>query len=154
MPHVAFVPLTGFRVREQAMLDLGMTLPALGLLTLAGLTPEPWTCTYHATAAVDERSIDALTETRPDLVAVSALTASALEAYRLGDELKRRGVRCVLGGLHATACPEEAQQHFDAVVIGEGEPVWPRVLEDAGRGDLQLCDSSHPISARTARAGT
>ncbi len=51
MPHLALVPFTGFRIREQEMLALGMTLPdlkrraaavaqlpALGLLTLAGLT--------------------------------------------------------------------------------------------------------------------
>ena len=29
MPHVAFVPLTGFRIREEKLLELGMTLPGL-----------------------------------------------------------------------------------------------------------------------------
>src|SRR5262245_56308508 len=65
MPHVAFVPLTGFRVREEALRELGVSLPgladrgaaiarlpALGLLTLAGMTPEPWTCSYHDTGEV------------------------------------------------------------------------------------------------------
>jgi radical SAM superfamily enzyme YgiQ (UPF0313 family) len=150
MPHVAFVPLTGFRVREERMLELGMTLPglrdraaavaqlpALGLLTLAGQMPASWTCSYHDTAATDDRLIDMLADSRPDLVAVSALTASAEEAYRLGDALRWRGLRCVLGGLHATACPEESAQHFDAVVAGEGEPVWPAVLADVEAGALQ-----------------
>ncbi len=144
MPHVAFVPLTGFRVREEQMLELGMTLPglrdraaavaqlpALGLLTLAGLTPQPWTCSYHDSPSVTDELVETLAETRPDLVAVSALTASAEEAYRLGDALRRRGLCCVMGGLHATACPEECIQHFDTVVAGEGEPVWPTVLSDA-----------------------
>jgi radical SAM superfamily enzyme YgiQ (UPF0313 family) len=150
MPHVAFVPLTGFRVGEESMRELGMSLPglrdraaavaalpALGLLTLAGLTPPAWTCSYYDTARVDEELIETLGQLRPDLVAVSALTASAVEAYRLGDALRRRGLRCVLGGLHATACPEEAALHFDAVVAGEGEPIWPELLADVQVGALR-----------------
>ena len=56
-PHVAFVPFTGLRVGASPLLDLGMSLPgleprakalrqlpALGLLTLAGMTPADWTC--------------------------------------------------------------------------------------------------------------
>jgi hypothetical protein len=30
MPHVVFVPFTGLRVREQEMLELGMSLPGPG----------------------------------------------------------------------------------------------------------------------------
>jgi radical SAM superfamily enzyme YgiQ (UPF0313 family) len=144
MPHVAFVPLTGFRVREDELRELGVRLPgladrgaaiarlpALGPLTLAGMTPEPWTASYHDAPAAGEELAEALAREKPDLVAVSALTASAEEAYRLGDGLRRRGLRCVLGGLHATACPEEASHHFDAVVAGEGEPAWPGLLADA-----------------------
>src|SRR5262249_36137250 len=148
--HVVFVPLTGFRVRGEEMRDLGLRLPglrdraaaiarlpALGLLTLAGLLPESWACEYVDAEAVDEGLFDHLAQKRPALVAVSALTASAPEAYRLGDELRQRGIRCVLGGLHATTCFDEAKQHFDTVVIGEGEPVWPALLADVERGALQ-----------------
>jgi radical SAM superfamily enzyme YgiQ (UPF0313 family) len=144
MPHVAFVPLTGFHVREEELRELGVQLPgladrgaaiarlpALGPLTLAGMTPPPWTCSYHDTPEVGEDLVEALVAETPDLVAVSALTASVEEAYRLGDLLRRRGLRTALGGLHATACPEEASRHFDAVVVGEGESAWPRVLADA-----------------------
>jgi radical SAM superfamily enzyme YgiQ (UPF0313 family) len=150
MPHVALVPLTGFRIREEEMRALGMSLPglrqraeavgqlpALGLLTLAGLTPPPWTCSYHDTDNPDEAFAEELLQQRPDLVAVSALTASVEEAYRLAATVRRRGVPVVLGGLHATACPEEAQAHVDAVVVGEGEPVWHAVLADAAAGTLR-----------------
>jgi radical SAM superfamily enzyme YgiQ (UPF0313 family) len=150
MPHVAFVPLSGMRVREEELLALGMALPglqprahaigqlpALGVLTLAGINPAHWTCSYHEAASVDQGFVDAIAAERPDLVAVSALTASALEAYLLSGMLRRVGVRTVLGGLHATACAEEARQHFDAVVIGEGEPVWLAILQDAEAGRLQ-----------------
>ena len=33
--------------------------------------------------------------------------------------------------------PDEAALHCDAVVIGEGEPAWPQVLEDAANGALK-----------------
>lgn len=150
MPHVALVPLTGTRVREEELRSLGMTLPglqarsqaiaqlpALGLLTLAGLNPPDWTCSYHESGKPDATLVEMIIREAPDLVAISALTASVLEAYRLSDELRRAGVRTVLGGLHATACPDEAGRFFDAVVVGDGEPVWPAVLEDVSAGRLK-----------------
>lgn len=134
MPHVAFVPLIGFRIVNPRLLELGLTLPglaargnalselpALGLLTLAGLLPDDWTASYHAAPAVTDALIAEIIATQPALVAVSALTASVPEAYRLSDRLRTGGRRTVLGGLHATACPDEAGRHFDAVVVGDGE---------------------------------
>lgn len=149
-PHVCLVALSGFREREPEMIALGMqlpglaaragavgALPALGLLTLAALTPEPWSTSYHDPACVDDALIARLLAERPTLVAVSALTASIGEAYRLCDALRANGVRTVIGGLHATACPDEAGRHADAVVVGDGEPVWREVLADARGGALR-----------------
>lgn len=149
MPHVAFVPFTGFRVREAELRELGMSLPglqqraaaiaelpALGLLTLAGLTPEPWTCSYQGTASADEAFLERIIAQRPNLVAVSALTASVEEAYHFSQRLRQAQIPVVIGGLHATVCVDEARQHCDAVVIGDGEPVWPQVLTDAAQGKL------------------
>ncbi len=69
MPHVAFVPLTGFRVREAEMRELGMSLPglpdralalaelpALGVLNLAGMTPSQWTSANARRSGGDGRS--------------------------------------------------------------------------------------------------
>jgi radical SAM superfamily enzyme YgiQ (UPF0313 family) len=150
MPHVSFITLSGFRVRERELLELGMTLPgfqergralaelpALGLLTLAGLLPEEWTCSYRVPQQADEALADAVAEESPDLVALSALTASIEEAYRLSGQLQRRGLKTVIGGLHATACPDEARQYATAVVTGSGEPVWRDVLADAVAGNLK-----------------
>ena len=149
MPHLALVPLTGFRVREAEMQELGMRLPglqqraaalaelpALGVLTLAGMTPEHWSRSHHAAAQADEALADQIAAQRPTLAAISALTASVQEAYRLSEMLRRRGILTVMGGLHVTAAPQEAETFCDAVVIGEGEPVWRRVLADAEAGKL------------------
>jgi radical SAM superfamily enzyme YgiQ (UPF0313 family) len=144
MPHVALVALTGVRVVDPGLRELGLTLPglrrrgeavaalpALGLLTVAAHTPEHWTQSFHEPASVSPDLVDALTDESPTLVAVSALTASIEEAYTLCDALHRRGIATVIGGLHATARPDEVLKHADAVVIGDGEPVWPKLLRDA-----------------------
>lgn len=64
-------------------------------------------------------------------------TATAPWVYRFADECRARGKRVVLGGIHATALPEEAARHADAVVVGEAESVWGEVLEDAATGRLR-----------------
>jgi len=150
MPHVTFVAMSGFRVREAELAELGMSLPGLrsraaaiaalpplGLLTLAGMTPESWSMNLRESANVTDELVHAIVADRPTLVAISALTASILEAYTLADRLRAEGIPVVLGGLHVTACPDEATAHADAIVIRDGEPVWRNVLRDAELGSLQ-----------------
>jgi len=149
VPHVTFVPLVGFRVREAEMLELGMSLPglqdraraigqlpALGLLTLAGMLPQDWTCDYLPLDTINQDAVDRILTNRPDLVAISALAASVLDAYRLSEQLRSTGVPTVIGGLHATAMPDEAARFCDAVVVGSAESVWHEVLSDARTGHL------------------
>ena len=61
----------------------------------------------------------------------------AREAYALSERFRAQGTTTVIGGLHATMLPDEAQQHCDAVVVGEGELSWPRLLADFEEGRLQ-----------------
>ncbi|HEY3448504.1 MAG TPA: radical SAM protein [Myxococcales bacterium] len=72
-----------------------------------------------------------------DLAAISLLTPTAVPGYRIAEALRARGIKVVVGGMHATALPEEAKAHADAVVTGEGESVWPQVLADFKAGRLQ-----------------
>ena len=62
------------------------------------------------------------------------MTASADRAYELADRFREHGVPVVLGGSHASAIPEEALEHADAVVVGEAEGAWELLLEDFRRG--------------------
>lgn len=160
MPHVSFVTLSGFRVHERELLEYGMTLPgfhdrgralaelpALGLLTLAGVLPEDWTCSYRAPELVNDELTDAVAAESPDLVAVSALTASIEDAYQFSDGLRRRGVNTVLGGLHVTACPDEAGRHADAVVIGSRhQPLRAEQHDQSQQGDGGAADQFQPAA--------
>jgi radical SAM superfamily enzyme YgiQ (UPF0313 family) len=151
MPHVAFVPFTGLRICRPELLELGFSLPglrrrgaalaelpALGLLTLAGMLPDDWTCSYHpATDGASESLLETLLAERPTMVAISALTASVESAYVLASGLRAAGVQVVMGGLHVSACEAEAKQFCDAVVVGAGESTWRDVLADAEAGELR-----------------
>ncbi len=80
---------------------------------------------------------DAIEGLECDLAAISILTPTAVPGYRIAEKLRARGIKIVFGNMHASAMPEEAKQHGDAVVIGEAESVWPQVLKDLRAGKLQ-----------------
>lgn len=139
--------MSGLRVVDPQLRELGLTLPgfaergatiaalpSLGLLTLGGLTPDAVRTRY---LEVDELPADGGVPEEFDAVAISSFTARIEDAYALADRYRARGTRVILGGLHVSAEPDEAQRHADAVVIGQGEPVWPRVVDDLHRGRLQ-----------------
>lgn len=99
--------------------------------TIAGLTP----------ADVEVRFYDDRMESIPydeptDLVAISVETYTAKRAYQIAGAYRRRGVPVVMGGFHATLCPDEVEAYAEAVVVGEAEIVWAQVLDDARHGRL------------------
>lgn len=76
-------------------------------------------------------------DVRGDLVGLSVWTSTAPWVYRFADACRARGLRVVLGGIHASALPDEAALHADAVIVGEAESVWGEVLRDASAGKLR-----------------
>ena len=72
-----------------------------------------------------------------DLAAISILTPTAVPGYGIADSLRARGIKVVFGGMHASAMPEEAGRHGDAVVVGEAESIWPEVLRDFRAGQMK-----------------
>jgi len=80
---------------------------------------------------------DVFDDLQCDLAAISLLTPTAVPGYRIADALRARGIKVVVGGIHASTLPEEAKAHADAVVIGEAESAWPEVLRDFKAGRLQ-----------------
>ncbi len=103
----------------------------LSLAYMARHTPDHYEITLY-----DEYVGDPLPEAtvEADLVAVSSLTSGITRAYRIANALRERGIHTVIGGAHATALPEEALEHFDTVVMGEGEMPWKEFLADYEQG--------------------
>lgn len=104
----------------------------LSLLSVAAETPAG-----HEIRIVDEQFDDIPWDDPVDLVGITCMTALAPRAYAIADAFRARGIPVVLGGMHPTFCPEEALGHADAVVAGEAEGVWPRVVEEARDGRLR-----------------
>jgi radical SAM superfamily enzyme YgiQ (UPF0313 family) len=146
--RIGFIAMSGIRVCDEALLELGLTLPgfverskaiaslpSLGLLTLIGMTPqERFERSYvEVPALADLRALPGPF----DLVAISGLTARMPDVYSMAARFRAAGAKVALGGLHVTALPDEAARHADVIVIGEGESVWPDLLDDLDRGALR-----------------
>jgi radical SAM superfamily enzyme YgiQ (UPF0313 family) len=114
--------------------------PSLGIASIAAVTPPHWQVEMR-----DDRLVHADTPTDADLVAFSFFTAAATRAFELSKYFRGLGKKTVAGGIFPTAMPEETQDHFDAVVTGEGEGVWPEVLADVERRALQARYASKPV---------
>ncbi|MCK5579500.1 MAG: radical SAM protein [Planctomycetes bacterium] len=68
-----------------------------------------------------------------DIVGIGSLSNTIPAAYRLADSLKGQGPKVVMGGPHVTFMAEEALNHCDYVVLGEGEVTFPALLEALGK---------------------
>ncbi len=103
-----------------------LLVPQMSLLILEALTGDE-----HQVRIVEEELESVPMDGCWDLVGITSMTATANRAYALADEFRGRGVKVVLGGVHASVMPEEASEHADAVVVGEAESLWAGILEDA-----------------------
>ncbi len=106
-------------------------LPHLGPPLLAALTPQ-----RHEVRIVEEYHRAADLETDADLVAISGQIMQIRRARDLARELRARGKPVVLGGYLPTLIPDQVKADFDAIVLGEGDEVWPRIVADAEAGTL------------------
>lgn len=107
-------------------------VPPLGLIQLAMLTPAEWDVEI-----VDENTSTINFDAPTNLVGLSGMTALAPRAYEIADEYRRRGIKTVMGGVHASVLPDEVLAHVDSVVIGEGDEIWPQVLQDFKTGRME-----------------
>ena len=152
---IGLLAMSGVRAHDPELTALGLTLPgfvernrviaslpSLGLLTLAGLTPEDLDIEY-----IDVPDVHAAPWLPGDFdaVAISSFSAQIKEAYELADRYRAAGTKVILGGLHVTAVPHEAAQHADALVLGEGEPLWRRVVDDLKADRLEVLYDARPF---------
>jgi len=108
--------------------------PSLALTSIAGATPAGWRVRLW-----DENLLQGPPPSRPvpEVVGITVHITFAARAYELARFYRAQGSKVVLGGLHVSAVPEEAEGHADCIVTGDGVPVWPRVLEDLRSGSNQ-----------------
>lgn len=159
---LGLIAMSGLRAHNKELTELGLTLPgfvernkiiaslpSLGLLTLAGMTPKDIDVEYLEVEDIEK--VDGLPGDY-DVVAISSFSAQIKEAYELADRFRAAGTRVLLGGLHVTARPDEALGHADCIVIGEGEPMWPQLVSDLKHRQLRAIYDSRETTFNLADA--
>lgn len=144
---LGLIAMSGVRAQNAELTAYGLTLPgfvernrvvaslpSLGLLTLAGATPDSVELQY---VDVPDVHPEPWLPGEFDAVAISSFSAQIREAYELADRYRAAGAKVILGGLHVSALPHEAAAHADAIVIGEGESLWPQLVADLLAGRLE-----------------
>ena len=91
----------------------------------------------HEVKVVDQDWDEVPLDGNYDLVGLTATTFTSQRAFAIADGFRKRGIPVVMGGVHACLMPEECLEHADAVVVGEAEYVWPKLLADVAAGALQ-----------------
>ena len=145
---LGLIAMSGVRCYNKELMEYGLTLPgflersqviaslpSLGLLTLAGMTPDDFEVEY-----VEVPDPDSLGDTLPgnfDVVAISSFSSMIKDAYAIADRYRKAGTTVILGGLHVTLMPDEAAQHADVILIGEAEPLWGEILKDVQNGNAK-----------------
>jgi radical SAM superfamily enzyme YgiQ (UPF0313 family) len=130
--HVTLIQPAVGRKPDGSRYPVSWRMEPLGVATLSSLTPAAVRRTFFDDR-VERIDYDAPT----DLACLTVETYTARRAYQIAAGFRSRGVRVVLGGFHPTLVPEEAAAHADAIVVGEAEPVWAQLLDDAAAGRLQ-----------------
>src|SRR6266545_154413 len=129
--------------------DNGVTrnfMPHLWMFLLQSLTPpehEVLLIDGNARPMNEKQLVRFLREQEIGLVGIGAMTRMIARAYRMADAVRAAGVPVVMGGPHVTEVPDEAlgrdggPRHVDAIALGEADETWPRIVEDAARGELK-----------------
>jgi radical SAM superfamily enzyme YgiQ (UPF0313 family) len=110
--------------KSGTLLSRFSTFQPLSLAYIAAATPPGWEVKIADENFGQQPLEDA------DLVGITAFTGNINRAYELSRAYRERGVKVVLGGIHASMLADEALAHADAVVVGEAEEIWTKVLED------------------------
>jgi len=109
----------------------------LNLAYIAAMTPDHWekdVIDETLELALDEKGEPTFTA---DYVGITAVTYQAARAYKIAQACRKKGMKVIMGGIHASVNPEEAMQYVDAVCTGEAELIWPKIFADMERGTLQ-----------------
>ncbi len=105
------------------------------MYVLAAATPSRWGDPVLLDETLDPCD---LSDVSPgDVVGIGIHTGNALRGYEVGMEARARGAHVIFGGIHATLFPEEvlALGGAHAVVKGDGDGIWPAVLDDCVAGN-------------------
>jgi radical SAM superfamily enzyme YgiQ (UPF0313 family) len=118
--------------RSGYLLSKFSTFQPLNLAYVAAVTPSKW-----EVKIVDE-NIEKFEFEEADLVGITAFTSTINRAYEIAQMYRERKIKVILGGIHVSMLPDEALQYADAVVMGEVEGIWGKIIKDFNDDQLSL----------------
>jgi radical SAM superfamily enzyme YgiQ (UPF0313 family) len=131
--HPAHYRDDGTLVQSKNLIDrLGAYLPHLGPPLMAALTPDK-----HEVRLVEEYLEDVDFESDADVVALSGQIMQLQRCVDISKRFRAAGKKVVLGGYLPSMLPDRVEGIFDAIVVGEGDEVWPQLLDDIEQGKLK-----------------
>ncbi|HEY3409816.1 MAG TPA: hypothetical protein VGK53_16735, partial [Propionicimonas sp.] len=131
---IAFLAPAGAMHRYHGSFGIGVHYAPLTLSTLAALVPEE----LDAELVIHDETVGPIPlDCDADLICITAITGTSSRAYAYADWFRSQGRIVVLGGVHPTMLPDEAQQHADAVLTGFAEQTFPQLCRDFAAGRLQ-----------------
>jgi len=108
-------------------------LPRLGSIILGTMMKQRG---WEVEIFIEElREIDFNVLEAADLVGISTITSTAPRAYAIAERVRKRGIPVLMGGPHVTFLPDEALEHADFVVRGEGEQTLMAFIDAWERGE-------------------
>lgn len=133
-PRYALLINPFYRKDPNASFGKHVLTPTLALTSFAATTPLHWRVEYW-----DENLLHGRPPFNPlpELVGITVHLTFARRAFELAQWYRARGSKVVLGGLHVLSCPGECAPHADALALGDGVQLWPRIIADAEAGHLQ-----------------
>ena len=133
-PHYALLINPFYPKDANASFGKHVLTPSLALTSFAATTPNHWRVEYF-----DENLLDGRPPFRPmpQVVGITVHLTFARRAYELADWYRACGAKVIFGGLHVLSCADECAPHADALALGDGVQLWPRILRDVEAGCLQ-----------------
>lgn len=124
-------PFSRYKKHEYELHDVHAMSPPLALGVIAALTPADWD------VEIMDENFEDFSYRSADLVGITAVTASVNRAYEIAGIYRQKNIKTVLGGIHVSMLPDEAQNYVDTVVTGEAENVWAQLINDFEDGLLK-----------------
>ncbi len=76
-------------------------------------------------------------ETDAGFVALSFMDYLSPHAYDVAARFRKAGKTVIGGGKFASTFPDEVQPHFDSILVGEAQDMWPMMVRDLVDGALK-----------------
>lgn len=130
--------------RKGLIIHKHVIYPPIGLGIIGTLTPDDWE------VEILDENFDEFAYKEADLVGLTALTSSVTRAYEIATIYREKGIPTVIGGIHASMVPEEAQSLVDTVVVGEVESVWKNLIADFEKGKMKTRYNGQLLSMETS----